>query len=531
MLLGLALSLSLPLANAAETTNENVRSLSLKDCVDMALAHNLDVQIERYSPQIANYTLRAAYGAFDPALGLTAQRTWDDEPPQFNPKKYGAPPGTPVQVVNNVNQIRDSSEYELTVDSVGPSLAGRLPSGLSYNLFGRSDHLNATTFPTASDRFTLAGVGILNPPPYRTNDYYATVGVTLRQPLLKDFWIDSYREGIQLKKKNLQISELALKDGIMTIVTTVTVSYYNLVFAREQVLVEKQALELAKQLLEETTKKFQAGTLTELDQTQAEADLETIQTAVFAAEQNYTQQENTLKNLITENYQPWMMVQIVPTENLTPVADLPPNRAVTWVNALSQRPDLLQMRLSLEKQDIVLRFTHNQLFPSLDLIGSYGWQAVDRSLSSSMGDIRDGTNPYYSVGVVFSIPLGNVTARNEHKASQLAKKQLVLSYKRLENKIITEVDTAVKLTETNFKQIASTGKAREFADAALAAARKEYEAGTKTSFWVLEAQRNLTRAKSAEIRALADYNIALAKLAMSEGTTLERRHIEIKTGK
>jgi len=44
---------------------------------------------------------------------------------------------------------------------------------------------------------------------------------------------------------------------------------------------------------------------------------------------------------------------------------------------------------------------------------------------------------------------------------------------------------------------------------------------------VLQLQRDLTAARSSEIRALADYNIALSQLALSEGTTLERRKISL----
>jgi outer membrane protein TolC len=98
----------------------------------------------------------------------------------------------------------------------------------------------------------------------------------------------------------------------------------------------------------------------------------------------------------------------------------------------------------------------------------------------------------------------------------------------LELAVITEVDTAVKLAETRYKQITSTHKAAEFADSAYKSAQKEYEAGTRTSEFVLEFQDRLTRARSAEIRALADYHIALARLAFSEGTTLEKNQIKFK---
>src|SRR5206468_9341681 len=134
----------------------------------------------------------------------------------------------------------------------------------------RSDYLDATTFPT----FQNIANGFLLPA--LTNDYYATVGVKLTQPLLKDGWIDLYRRNIQLNKKNLQISELTLKSNIMNVVTTVATAYYDLIFAREQVNVERKALDLAKRLLQDTHRKVEAGTLTRLDEQQAESDVETI---------------------------------------------------------------------------------------------------------------------------------------------------------------------------------------------------------------------------------------------------------------
>src|SRR5437762_13955855 len=51
----------------------NVRRLSLQDCIQLALQHNLDLQIDRYNPQISLYNLGGAYGAYDPSLFLSGQ--------------------------------------------------------------------------------------------------------------------------------------------------------------------------------------------------------------------------------------------------------------------------------------------------------------------------------------------------------------------------------------------------------------------------------------------------------------------------
>ena len=44
---------------------------------------------------------------------------------------------------------------------------------------------------------------------------------------------------------------------------------------------------------------------------------------------------------------------------------------------------------------------------------------------------------------------------------------------------------------------------------------------------MLQLQKNLTSARSDEIRALANYNEALANLAAAEGSTLQRRNLDV----
>ena len=185
------------------------------------------------------------------------------------------------------------------------------------------------------------------------------------------------------------------------------------------------------------------------------------------------------------------------------------------------------MKLDLEKQDINLRFTHNQIFPSLNLVGSYGWQGIENKFGESLSEVGHGASPFYSVGAIFAMPVANIAARNNYKAAQLTKEQAYLRFKSLEQFVITEIDTDVKLTETAFKQISSARKAREFAQAALDSVQKQYEAGALTSYFVVDSQRLLTQARFAEIRALADYNIALAQLALNEGIALERNGIRL----
>src|SRR5690606_24897163 len=107
------------------------------------------------------------------------------------------------------------------------------------------------------------------------------------------------------------------------------------------------------------------------------------------------------------------------------------------------------------------------------------------------------------------------------------KEQTLLVLKRLEQGILMEIENAVDLAKTNFERVDATRQARLYAEAALEAEQKKLENGKSTSFIVLQLQRDLTTARSAEIRALADYNKALAQLAFSEGTVFERNRLSV----
>ena len=78
---------------------------------------------------------------------------------------------------------------------------------------------------------------------------------------------------------------------------------------------------------------------------------------------------------------------------------------------------------------------------------------------------------------------------------------------------MVEIDNAVKQAQSNYQSVEATKQARIYAEAALDAEQKTYAVGKATTFEVLQYQNSLTAARSQEIRALANYNEALANLA------------------
>jgi HAE1 family hydrophobic/amphiphilic exporter-1 len=81
--------------------------------------------------------------------------------------------------------------------------------------------------------------------------------------------------------------------------------------------------------------------------------------------------------------------------------------------------------------------------------------------------------------------------------------------------------------KANFEAVQATREARVFAEAALDAEQKKFEAGKSTSFLVLEKQNDLTAARGAEIRALANYNQSLVDAAYEDGTLLQKNKVTV----
>ena len=493
ILVGLLTVAATPAARA-QTDNSNARKLALVDCVEQALKHNLDIQIERYNPASRSLELAGLSGRWDPSFYIAGRH-------RFSRSGGGVDPDTQLA---SPSFISDADIFE-------SSFGGVLPWGLDYRLFGNITE----AYGSSGGSFDNTSGG---------------VGFSLTQPVLKNFWIDDTRLRIAIGKNTLRQSELALRLQIMTTVTAVEKAYYRLIAARETVKVQGKSLQLAEQLLAENKKRVEVGTLAPLDEKQAESRVAASRAALLEAQQAVALVQNELKSILSDNYREIHGTDLEPTETLTaPVQVF--NVQESWSRGLEQRPEFQQAKLSLENQGYQLRFDRNQLFPQLNLVGGYGHNSGGTGISEfseGFDEFRRGNQPNHFYGAQLTVPLSNRSARNAYKSSKLEKERLTLELRRLEQTILTSIDNFVIVARTSFEKVDSTKQARLYAEAALDAEQKKLQNGKSTSFQVLSLQSDLTVASSEEIRALADYNMALADLAQAEGSTLERRQIDLQ---
>ncbi len=483
-------ALTLATTALAQTAATATQRITLAECIELALQRNLDIQIRRLQPTIDLYNLDSARGFYDLTVNLNAVQ-------RFNASPGSADPASRLFNVPN----------EVYTESYGPSLTQQLNTG------GRVT-LNADILRRSGNQFT-------------SFNYSTDAGISLTQPLLKNSWMDATRQTILVNKRTLKIDELALRSQIMTTVNNVQQAYFELIFARDNVLVHDASLGLAEKLLADNKRRVEVGALAPLDEKQSESQVAARRADLLSARRDLEIQVNTIKSLLGDDFGSWARVTLEPADRLLAVPQTL-NAQDSWRTGMALRPELLASKESIERQNIVLRYNHNQLFPSLDLTLTYGHNGIGQTLPNGLNGLQRGDNQFYSYGVVLSFPLSNTTAKNNFKSSKVQKEILLLQLKQLEQRIIVEIDNAVKQSRTAYEKIESTRQARLYAEAALDAEQKKLENGRSTSFFVLQLQRDLTAARSAEIRALADYNKTLATLSLSEGTTLEKSNIGLE---
>lgn len=483
-------ALTLATTALAQTAATATQRITLAECIELALQRNLDIQIRRLQPTIDLYNLDSARGFYDLTVNLNAVQ-------RFNASPGSADPASRLFNVPN----------EVYTESYGPSLTQQLSTG------GRVT-LNADILRRSGNQFT-------------SFNYATDAGISLTQPLLKNSWMDATRQTILVNKRTLKIDELALRSQIMTTVNNVQQAYFELIFARDNVLVHDASLGLAEKLLADNKRRVEVGALAPLDEKQSESQVAARRADLLSARRDLEIQVNTIKSLLGDDFGAWAAVVLEPADRLLAVPQTL-NAQDSWRTGMALRPELLASKESIERQNIVLRYNHNQLFPSLDLTLTYGHNGIGQTLPNGLNGLQRGDNQFYSYGVVLSFPLSNTTAKNNFKSSKVQKEILLLQLKQLEQRIIVEIDNAVKQSRTAYEKIESTRQARLYAEAALDAEQKKLENGRSTSFFVLQLQRDLTAARSAEIRALADYNKTLATLSLSEGTTLEKSNIGLE---
>jgi outer membrane protein TolC len=464
--------------------------LSLDEAVKRALENNADIAIERFAPEGAAQSVREVEGGYDPFLAGGV--TWSSNASRAGDRFAG------VERVDT-----DQFGYNAAVSKLLAT--------------GGSVRLNFSSTRTSSNVATST----FNP------SYRSDMSLSLTQPLLRNFFIDSTRQSLRIAKKNREISDVQFRQTVLNTTATVKALYYDLLYAIDNLQAQVKSRDLARKQLDENQIKVRVGTLAPLDVVAAEAEVASREEGVIVAEAAIRDAEDTLKQALFPANDPatWAL-EIVPTDR--PSAEpttVDADGAVT--RALEGRTDMIAARKQLENADISVAFARNQTMPGVDLVASYGSNGLGGTglqrdpvtgeiIATFPGGASDAFSqvfgrdfPSWSVGVNVSYPLRNRSAAAQSARVRIARDQAAANLRRLELQVVADVRSAVRAVETNSKRIETTRASRVLAERRLDAENKRFAAGMSTNYVVTQAQRDLALAEVAELRAIADYRKSL----------------------
>jgi outer membrane protein TolC len=263
--------------------------------------------------------------------------------------------------------------------------------------------------------------------------------------------------------------------------------------------------------------------MAQIDIVQAEAEVASNEESVIVAQARIETAQDQLRALIMNPNQPdFWTARFTPSEQPT-VAPREINVDAAVKNALQNRTDIRDFKKTMENTEIGIRYARDQKLPALDVTGRYGVTGVagtqlankegtstlERSFFDAVHDVFANDFRTWSVSLNLSYPLGTSVADAALAQARLQKQQEEQSLHNLEMGVTTQVRQAARDVGTNLRRIEATRRARELAEQRLTADNKRFSVGLATTFEVLQSQRDLSRAKQAELSALIDYNQSL----------------------
>ncbi len=484
-------------------------NLTLDDAVARALERNLDLAVQRLSPQVFDLTLAQQRSAYLPTLNSNLSSS-----SRTNPSS--------TQLDGGESIVSDTAVYN-----------GGMSQAVEWG--GGNYTLNFNNNRSASTNFFSS----FNP------SYRSSFQASYTQPLLRGFKIDPTRQQIQVTRINRDIADIDLRQAITNTVSEVRNAYWDLVYATQNLAVQQQALDLAEELIRDNEARVEIGTLAPIDVVQARSEAAARRQSLAAAEQSLAVAELALKQLVVDSTQDEFWTATINPVDLPNLSPEPIDLEQAVRAAIDQRTDIARSRRQLDINEVNLSAMSNNRLPAVDLTASYQLQgqggtrflrtglggAVMTEIPGGPGDafnqMFDADFPAWTVQLNVSYPLGQSAADAAYARARLQTQQVQAQLSQLQLQVATEVTNAVVQIRAIERRIEAATAARELAEEQLAAEQTRFDAGLTTNFFVVQAQRDLATAQDTELRAILDQQKALVELDRVQRTSLSSAGIQI----
>ncbi len=472
--------------------------IDLQQSVMRAARQSLDVQHSRFDPAISEAQTVAARAAFD--WTLFGEVDWSaTDAPQVQ-AFVGA---TPVGVRVRQNQ---SIGYETGIRK-------RLTSGGAFSISQGQTYTDDSTPGT-----TLA------PDPSER----VFLDLALTQPLLRGAGSDTALAEIRLAENTERRAIQQYKARLINTVTVTEQSYWRLAQSYRELQIRRRLLERGIETRDVLSSRLSFD-VKPAEYSDAVATVERRRADVIRAENDLRQRSDALKVLINDDeLTVGNETQLLPSDEAPEVA-IQFSLLDSVTQALQHRPEVRQAILDIDDSSIRQVVADNARLPLLDMSFRSRFNGLDRETGDAYEQVSDGRFVDFLVSAMFEQPIGNRGPEADHRARQLERMQATVEYRRVVQRVVLEVKTALRNVTTNYQLIEQTRSSRLAASEnlrTLLVQEKTIQSLTPDFLDLkFRRQESLAQAESAEQAALTDYNNSLADLSAATGTALERNRI------
>lgn len=479
--------------------------LSLKNYLELVMANNTDIALQRLTLESPKNSVMTALGSFDPTLRFSL----------------------------DAGRAKSQSTNALEGADVSNTLSHN--GSLSYTQL-------LTTGTNVTATFRDARSSSNNPYDTFNPRHRGSLAVNFSQPLLRSRNPFYTRLNVTIARSNVRKSEYDFQDGIMNLVQQAENAYWAVVGARESLKVQEANLVLKQAALKRADRELELGASSPLDIFQPRADVATAEIQVSSAKFSLAQQEDALRKMIGVDLDPDVRKMAIElTEGILPPADDAQVDAEAAVQkALNLRPDLKSWMQSLDVDDLNIRSSQNMLRPDLSLTGNYSSSgaggrrllddgtAIPGGFNDFVSQVFGFNQPTYTLGISLTLPIRD--RRNEAALanSVVSKRRDTLNVRNAQQSARLSVLNAVNNLEAAKAGVKLAQISVDLAQKQADAEQQKYDLGTQIIFFVLQAQDRLNSAKSTLVSRTLDYQRYKTALLRQTGELLDERGIVIK---
>jgi outer membrane protein len=454
--------------------------ITLAEVRAAALANNLDLAVEVYTPAISELEINVEEARFESVFFASARHTTIDSPP----------------IVGTEGSQSDINDYSVGID-VPLRTGGSARIELPFN-----------------DVETNNPFALLNPA------YQSDLRFSISQPLLRNAGVNVNTHPIRIARYNARAADARAKLEAIRILANADRVYWTLYAARRELEVRQQQYDLAFSQLEQARRRVNAGDVASIEIIRAESAVAASLQNIIIAQTDIRRAQRDLKRIMNRSDLPvggptHIFIATEPNPvRLTLDAD------ALVAHAIANRMEMLELELQLAADASTVDFQRNQKLPLVTLDYSYAINGLGNSYRNSFGDIPRHDFEDWSIGLRADIPLGNEAAKARYHQAILQRLQRLATKEQRRLAITQEVLDALDLLEQNWQRILAARQESLLAGRTYDAEKRQFEVGLRTSTDVQIALNALSDAQSREVQALADYQISLVDLAFATGTLL-----------